>query len=418
MADRVVPMDVRAAIVNFPEDPPRGAVARFCRTHGVSRSQFYEIRKRVLAEGPIEAMAPRPRRQLGPHPQATPGVIEDLAVRVRKNLADEGLDHGPVTVRWHLQQLGVTAPATSTLARIFTRRGMVTPQPQKRPRSSYRRFQFAMVHECWQLDAFEWPLTPTRSTCVIYQVLDDRSRFLLATRVGPPGVGENATDAVVVVQQAIAAAGQPPCLLLSDNGTAFNQARRGITSQLEAHLATLGTRAITGRPYHPQTQGKDERVHQTLQRWLRAHPAGTHAELQAVVDAFDTRYNHHRPHQALGMRTPAQARAAGPVAIPPQPPPPIPEHPGHSEPGTTIRPYKVAKNGNLYIRGHIIQMGAENAASTIIATSIPTSTGTTVNIFDTHGTHLRTVTLTPGHRYYGNGKPHGRPRRTQPSTLT
>ena len=337
MADRVVPMDVRAAIVNFPEDPPRGAVARFCRTHGVSRSQFYEIRKRVLAEGPIEAMAPRPRRQLGPHPQATPGVIEDLAVRVRKNLADEGLDHGPVTVRWHLQQLGVTAPATSTLARIFTRRGMVTPQPQKRPRSSYRRFQFAMVHECWQLDAFEWPLTPTRSTCVIYQVLDDRSRFLLATRVGPPGVGENATDAVAVVQQAIAAAGQPPCLLLSDNGTAFNQARRGITSQLEAHLDTLGTRAITGRPYHPQTQGKDERVHQTLQRWLRAHPAGTHAELQAVVDAFDTRYNHHRPHQALGMRTPAQARAAGPVAIPPQPPPPIPEHPGHSEPGTTTR---------------------------------------------------------------------------------
>ena len=413
MADRVVPMDVRAAIVNFPEDPPRGAVARFCRATGISRSQFYEIRKRVLVEGPIEAMSPRPRRHLVPHPQATAVAIEELAVRIRKNLADEGLDHGPVTVRWHLQQLGVHAPATSTLARIFSRRGMVAPQPQKRPRSSYRRFQFAMVHECWQLDAFEWPLTRATAKCVIYQVLDDRSRYLLATRVGPPGVGENATDAVAVVEQAIAAAGQPPCLLLSDNGTAFNQARRGITSRLEAQLNTLGTRAITGRPRHPQTQGKDERVHQTLQRWLRAHPTGTYTELQSVVDAFDTRYNHHRPHQALGMRTPAQALATGPVAIPPQPAQPsTTDRP--PDPATTIRHYKVAKNGNLYIRRHIIQMGAEAGATTVIAIS----TGVTVNVFDTHGTHLRTVTLTPDQRYYGNGKPHGRPRRHPPSTLT
>ena len=79
-----------------------------------------------------------------------------------------------------------------------------------------------------------------------------------------------------------------------------------------------------------------------------------------------------------------------------------------------MRSYKVAKNGNLYVRRHIIQMGAENACSTIIAIT----TGTTINIFNAHGTHLRTVVLAPGQRYYGNGKPHGRPRRTKPSTLT
>lgn len=417
MADRVVPMDVRAAIVNFPQDAPRGAVARFCRTMGVSRSRFYEIRKRALLEGPVEAMSPRPRRYLKPHPRATPMAIEELAVRIRKDLADKGLDHGPVTVRWHLQQMGLTAPATSTLARIFTRRGMVLAQPQKRPRSSYRRFEFAMVHECWQLDAFEWPLATTgqaAAKCVIYQVIDDRSRFLIATRVGAAGVGENAADAVAVVDQAITAAGQPPCLLLSDNGTAFNQSRRGITSQLVAQLTALGTRPITGRPYHPQTQGKDERVHQTLQRWLRAHPARDQAGLQAVVDDFDTLYNHHRPHQSLGMRTPAQAFAAGPVAIPPQASEPTPDQPDHPQSRTLMRSYKVAKNGNLYIRRQIIQMGAENAASTVIAIS----TGTTINLFDAHGTHLRTVTLVPGQRYYGNGKPHGRPRRTKSSTLT
>lgn len=413
-------MDVRAAVINFPQGAPRGAVARFCRATGISRSRFYEIRKRALLEGPIEAMSPRPRHYVDPHPQATPVAIEELAVRIRKDLADEGLDHGPVTVRWHLQQLGLSAPAASTLARIFTRRGMVLAQPQKRPRSSYRRFEFAQVHECWQLDAFEWPLTPTTEgtsggSCVIYQVLDDRSRFLIATRVGPVGVGENGADAIVVVDQAIEAASQPPCLLLSDNGAAFNQSRRGITSRLVAHLTALGTRPITGRPYHPQTQGKDERVHQTLQRWLRAHPAHDPAELQTVVDAFDTRYNHTRPHQSLGMRTPAQVLAAGPVAIPPQPPEPAPTQPGQPPtPDTTMRSYKVAKNGNLYIRRHIIQMGSEAATSTVIAIS----TGATINIFDAQGTHLRTVVLAPGQRYYGNGKPHGRPRRTQPSTLT
>ena len=421
MADRTVPMDVRAAVINFPQDAPRGAVARFCRTVGISRSRFYEIRERARLEGPLAAMSPRPRRYRDPHPQATPMAIEELAVRIRKDLAGQGLDHGPVTVRWHLQQLGLTAPATSTLARIFTRRGMVTPQPQKRPRSSYKHFEFGQVHECWQLDAFEWPLTvatgrrgPARK-CVVYQVLDDRSRFVLATRVGPAGIKENAADAVAVVDQAISTAGRPPCLLLSDNGAAFNQSRRGITSQLVAHLTALGTRPITGRPYHPQTQGKDERVHQTLQRWLCAHPAHDQSELQAVADAFDAVYNHHRPHQSLGMRTPAQAYAAGPVAIAPQTPRPAPAlHDQPSAPPTLMRSYKVAKNGNLYVRRHIIQMGAENACSTIIAIT----TGTTINIFNAHGTHLRTVVLAPGQRYYGNGKPHGRPRRTKPSTLT
>jgi putative transposase len=416
MADRVVPMDVRAAIVNWSEDAPRGAVARFCEATGISRSRFYEIRERAVLEGPVEAMSPRPRRYRDPHPQATSLVIEELAVAVRKDLAGQGLDHGPVTVRWHLQQLGVSAPAASTLARIFSRRGMVVPQPQKRPRSSYRRFEFAMVHECWQLDAFEWPLLSAPEElpvkCVIYQVLDDRSRFMLATHVGAAGVAENSTDAITVVDQALVAARQTPCLFLSDNGSAFNQTRVGRTSKLVTHLKRLGCRPITGRPYHPQTQGKDERVHQTLQQWLVAHPAGSQAELQEVVDAFDELYNHHRPHQSLGMRTPAQAFKAGPVAIPPQPP-----EPSQASGGPTVRvaQRKVAKNGNLVVHRHLIQMGLEAGGTTV---TVITS-GATVNVFDTRGDHIRSVVLVPGQRYYGNGKKSpGGPRRNRSSTLT
>jgi putative transposase len=421
MADRVVPMDVRAAIVNWPEDAPRGAVSQLCAAAGISRSQFYEIRRRVESDGPVEAMSPRPRIYCDPHPQAIPVAIEELAVTVRKELAGQGLDHGPVTVRWHLQQLGVTAPAASTLARIFTRRGMVTPQPQKRPRISYRRFEFAMVHECWQIDAFEWPLItddqPPR-LCVIYQVLDDRSRFMLATHVGAPGVGENSADAIAVVNRAITAAGRAPCLFLSDNGVAFNQTRLGRTSQLVTHLKAFGTRPITGRPEHPQTQGKDERAHQTLQRWLTAHPAGTQAELQKVVDSFDEIYNHRRPHQSLDMRTPAQAKLAGPIAPPPRPPDPdAHDRPGAMQPSTPVlvRQRKIAKNGNLIVRRHIIQMGLEAGGTTV---TVLTS-GATINVFHANGEHLRSIVLVPGQRYYGNGKKSpGGPKRREPSTLT
>jgi transposase InsO family protein len=416
MADRVVSMDVRAVIVNWPQGAPRGAVSQFCRVAGISRSQFYEIRRRACQEGPVAAMSPRPRVFAVPHPQGTDLAIEELAVTIRKELAGQGLDHGPVTVRWHLQQLGLTAPAASTLARIFTRRGMVTPQPQKRPRSSYRRFEFAMVHECWQIDAFEWPLADPAQPpqlCVIYQVLDDRSRFMLATRVGAPGVGENAADAIAVVDHALTVAGQAPCLFLSDNGVAFNRTRLGQTSQLVTHLKTFGTRPITGKPGHPQTQGKDERAHQTLQRWLSAHPARTHIELREVVTAFDEIYNHRRPHQSLSMRTPAQVLKAGPIAIPPRPPDPSPNAAAADKVLATHR--KVATNGNLVVRRHIIHMGLAAGGTTV---TVITS-GATVNIFNDQGQHLRTVVLVPGKHYYGNGKKSpGAPKRQQPSTLT
>jgi putative transposase len=335
--------------------------------------------------------------------------VEELAVQIRKQLADEGLDHGPVTVRWHLQQLGLAAPAASTLARLFTRRGMVLAQPQKRPRSSYRRFEFAAVHECWQLDAFWWPLAGGTSACV-YQVLDDHSRYLIATHVA---TSENVTDALLVLDKAIAAAAQVPCLFLSDNGTAFNQDRMGRTTKLVARLRALGCKPITGKPRHPQTQGKNERIHHTTQKWLTAQDVAADLEhLQLLLDAFAERYNHHRPHQGIGMRTPAQALAEDPRAIPPIPPEPT--APGHSV-RVTARTYRLTKDGELNIRRRIIALGREHARETVTAID----TGNRIDVFNHTGTHLRTVDLQPNKTYYGNGKRSpGRPTRPRLSTLT
>jgi transposase InsO family protein len=400
MADKVVPMDVRAIVVTWPEDSPRGAVTRFCEEHHVSRSWFYEVRELVAQTDPLTAMHHRPRLPQARSPKAVPLAVEDLAVGLRKDLADRGLDHGPVTVRHHLARLGVQAPAASTLARLFTRRGMVTPQPQKRPKSSYRRFEFGQVHECWQLDSFEWPLADA-TIVAVFQLLDDRSRFMVASHVA---AGETAADALLVVAEGINRH-QVPQLLLTDNGTAFNQDRRGRTSQLVAHLTTLGCRPITGRPRHPQTQGKDERVHQTTQRWLRAQPpAQTIAELQAQVDAFDTVYNQHRPHQSLGMRTPAQALAEGPIAIPPLPPAPAPTPAAP----VTAQTRHVTSNGKIKVNYAQIQLGHEhnNTTVTVIVS------GQSVTIFSAKGIHIRSLTLTPGVTYYGNGRPRGRPKKT------
>jgi len=232
---------------------------------------------------------------------------------------------------------------------------------------------------------------------VIFQLLDDCSRYLLASHVAP---AETSAAAIAVMQSAIGAF-QVPCVFLSDNGVAFNRDRLGVTTRLVAYLTGLGCKPITGRPSHPQTQGKDERVHQPLQNWLRARPAATClGELQNLVEQFDAYYNNHRPHQSLQMRTPAQALAHGPVAVPPPPPEPG----AHRGPARALAtPRHVAANGNISVNKHTIQLGWEHAKTHVTVVH----TEATINIFDHRGHHIRTVILEPGKTYYGNGRPKG-----------
>jgi transposase InsO family protein len=375
-------------------------VSRFVREHQVSRSWFYEVRRRVVEEGELAALQPRPRQPRTPrHAQAVPVEVEEIAVLIRKQLHDAGWDCGPVTVRHELQARGIAAPAASTLARMFTRRGMVVAQPRKRPRSSHRRFSFAMVHECWQLDSFEWPLADG-TIVAVFQLLDDHSRFLLASWVG---LGERAADAIAVVDLGIRRF-QVPVLLLTDNGAAFNQARLGRRTQLVDHLTALGCRPITGRPGHPQTQGKDERAHATLQRWLRRQPpADTVEELTAQIAAFDEHYNHHRPHQSLQMRTPAAVLAASPHAIAPS----LPDTATTATtgaPAVTAHHRRVNNTGSVTVDHAKFQLGAEHRGTLVTAVN----SGNTVSFFDAKGHLIRSQTLRPGVTYYSNGRPRGR----------
>jgi putative transposase len=179
---------------------------------------------------------------------------------------------------------------------------------------------------------------------VIFQLIDDHSRYAVASHVAS---GETAEGAIAVVKKAIAAHGVPQ-RLLSDNGVALNPSRRGVVGQLVAYVTALGVEAITGKPYKPTTQGKNERFHQTLFRWLDKQPiAATLEQLQEQVDRFDIIYNTERPHQGLpGRITPLQAWETTPKAEPPRPR------------GDLIRPVgwdgvritRVARNGIVQVR--------------------------------------------------------------------
>jgi transposase InsO family protein len=295
-------------------------VSEVARDYGVARSWIYALLERYRAEGEA-AFEPRSRR-----PKSSPAAISDdvvgLIVRLRKELAGQGLDAGPHTICWHLRHQHGVAVSAATVSRYLTRQGLVTPEPRKRPRSSYLRFEAELPNECWQSDFTHYRLTrpdgsPGADTEIIGW-LDDHSRLILRLTAH-----RRVTGAIVVASfRAAVAAYGAPASTLTDNGLVYTTrfaGGRGGRNAFEHELARLRVRQKNGRPNHPQTQGKIERLWQTLHKWLAAQPGqpATSGQLQALLDAFTRYYNTRRPHRSLQHRaTPATAYAARPKATP------------------------------------------------------------------------------------------------------
>ena len=290
------------------EGRPKSVVAR---DYGVSRRWVQKLTARYLAEGDA-AFGPRSRR---PHtsPQRTSQAVEDAIVALRKELSGAGHDAGAETIAWHLRRRAGCSPSVATIWRILSRRGFVTPQPHKRPRSSWRRFEADLPNELWQADITHWPLAGG-ADAEILNILDDHSRLLAASTARAIF---KAGDIVADLHGAMARYGRPE-KMLTDNGAVFTGIYRGRGwVALERELTALGIGLSHSRPYHPQTCGKVERLHQTLKKWLaRQDPAATISVLQAQLDEFTAYYNTQRPHRAVGRRTPADAWNARPRAMP------------------------------------------------------------------------------------------------------
>ncbi|HEX7260891.1 MAG TPA: IS481 family transposase, partial [Luteolibacter sp.] len=276
-----------------------------------------ELLRRYASEGET-AFEPRSKRPKTA-PNRTPEDVRERVVLLRKHLTSQGLDAGAETIRIHLEQEGLTAPAKSTIHRILRQAAQVTDQPQKRPKSSLIRFEAAFPNEMWQADFTHWRLADGTDTEIL-DFIDDHSRFLISIHAYKRVTGRN-----VATQFADACSehGRPQSTL-TDNGLVFttrfagrNQGDPPAKNLFEKLLQQWDIRQVNGAPNHPQTQGKIERFHRTLKLWLQARPrAETLRQLNKQLAEFQRVYNTERPHKGAGRRTPHTAYTALPKAQP------------------------------------------------------------------------------------------------------
>jgi transposase InsO family protein len=283
------------------------------KAHGVSKSLVGKVVGR-FREGGYEALAPRSRAA---HriPHKVPGELEDEIVALRKELTDLGVDAGAQTIAYHLSLRHERVPSHSTIWRVLRRRGFVTPEPHKRPRSSWNRFEASLPNDCWQSDVTHCRLGSGVEVEIV-NFIDDHSRLAVAAHV----LARASAPAVLAIFQEARVSWGYPAALLTDNGCVYTTWHRGGPNVMQTELLAMGIDYRHSRPYHPQTCGKVERFHRTMKAFLaKQGPAATITELQAQVDRFRAYYNGTRPHRAVGRRPPIvafevrdKARLSGP----------------------------------------------------------------------------------------------------------
>lgn len=367
------------------------------RAHGVSKSWVAKLVTR-FREGGYEAIKPRSRAA---HriPHKVSAELEDRIVVLRKQLAEAGFDAGAATIHHHLEQGGGQVPSISTIWRVLRRRGFVSPQPHKRPRSSWIRFQASLPNECWQSDVTHWRLGDGTEV-EICSFLDDHSRLLLACSVAAVTTARH----VVETFRAAAKLYGLPASILTDNGCVYTAWHRGGATALEVELLSLGILFKHSRPGHPQTCGKIERFHQTIKLFLaKQQPAGTLADLQTQIDRFASYYNQIRPHRALNRMTPHAAYQARDKARPAS----LGFERGK---GIRVRQDRVDNDGKLTLRHagrlHHIGVGRQHRGKRVIMLI----TGLEIRILTRQGELLRQLELDPTKDYQATGLPAGPPK--------
>lgn len=282
--------------------------------YGVARSWVTRLVGRYRAEGDA-AFTPRSRR-----PHTSPNRISDeatsLIIELRRRLVADGLDAGAETIRWHLHHHHHVTVSASTIRRRLLDAGLIEPAPNKRPKTSYIRFEADLPNETWQTDMTHIALADG-SGAEVLTWLDDHSRYALAV------TAYHRVSTTIVVNSFRETAQQHgfPASVLSDNGmyytARFARGGRSGPNRFETLLADHGIVQKNSRPNHPTTCGKVERFQQTLKRWLTARPPASDInELQTLLDTFVEHYNHHRPHRSLNRTTPATAYTRLPKASP------------------------------------------------------------------------------------------------------
>lgn len=196
--------------------------------------------------------------------------MEDRIVKLRLDLNVAGFDAGPASIAARLRFSGKKPPAISTIRRILHKHRLIVPQPKKRPRSSYIRFEASQPNGTSQSDFTHWKLADGTDVEIL-NFLDNHSRFLLGCRAYIPVTGKNVVDPFM----GLVVEFDPPQSTLTDNGRVFTARFGNCRNAFEYKLADLGILQRNSSPNHPQTQGKVERFHQALKLHLAHKPKAT-----------------------------------------------------------------------------------------------------------------------------------------------
>jgi len=285
-------------------------VSQLCQRFGISRKTGYKWLARYASVG-AAGLADQSRRP-NTSPTQTPAPVEALVLALR----DAHPAWGGRKLHHRLVVLGHDdVPSPSTITAILVRHGRIVSE--RHPDPAWERFEHPAPNDLWQLDFMgHQPLGGGRVHPL--NLLDDHSRFALAVAAC---ANEQRATVMPLLEGAFRCYGLPQAIL-TDNGPPWGDSGSGGITKLEAWLIRLGIRATHGRAHHPQTQGKVERFHRTIQAEVgQMERFADLGACQAGFDRFRGIYNHERPHQALGNQTPASryqpSRRSYPDRLPP-----------------------------------------------------------------------------------------------------
>lgn len=310
-----------------------------CRQFGISAKTGYKLLKRYQGEGEA-GLEDRSRRPTS-SPRRTPPQIEAAVVAVR----DLHPAWGGRKLRARLDALGRTdLPSPSTITAILRRHDRLDVAKSVPP-AAWQRFEHAAPNDLWQMD-FKGHFALREGRCHPLTVLDDHSRYAVCLRAC-------ANEQAGTVQAALTDTYRRyglPWRMTMDNGPPWGDDGRNPYTTLTVWLLRLGIGVSHSRPYHPQTQGKDERFHRTLNAEVLtyAHFADQ-AAAQQRFDSWRSVYNLERPHQALGMQPPISRFQPSPR--------PFPETLPAIEYGPDDQVRKVQAKGELHYRGRAFNIG-------------------------------------------------------------
>jgi transposase InsO family protein len=315
-------------------------ISGLCREYGISRKTVYKWLKREedMGVAGLEDQSRRPRRS----PKRTEAHMEGQVLEVRK----EHPAWGGRKIRRVLQDLGQEpVPAASTITAILRRHEQL--DPQERPKhKAYQRFECEQPNDLWQMDFKGYFALGEGGYCHPLTVIDDHSRFLVGLKACP-------NETYLTVQTQLSAIFEQyglPERMLMDNGSPWGDDAQSRHTILTSWLLRLGIAISHGRPYHPQTQGKDERLNRTLRDEVIARHAMTSLrDSQTRFDEWQHTYNYLRPHEALHLDTPSTRYQPSPRPFPTILPPVT------YEPNDLIR--KVDATGKIYFRNRAFRVG-------------------------------------------------------------